>query len=119
MTMHHVSAVHQLPTADSGMPDFGQMRKADLMQAAKAIGVPTRRQRTRDDGSTYRTWRSTTDVARECQQAWHEQSERHTAPGSASAVQAQIIAGRIATETAASHQFNESHAPGSANAVEA
>ena len=68
--MHHVSAVHQLPAADGGMPDFGQMRKADLMKAAKAIGVPTRRQCTRDDGSTYRTWRSTTDVARECQQAW-------------------------------------------------
>ena len=118
MSMHHVSAVHQLPAADGGMPVFVQMRKAELMKAAQAIGVPTRRQCTRDDGSTYRTWRSTTDVARECQQAWHEQSERHTAPGSASAVQAQIIAGRIATETAASYQFNESHAACSANAVQ-
>ena len=116
--MHHVSAVHQLPAADGGMPDFGQMRKPDLMAAAKAIGVPIRRQCRRDNGSTYRTWRSTTDVARECQQAWHEQSERHTAPGSASAVQAQIIAGRIATETAASYQFNESHAACSASAVQ-
>ena len=50
--MHLGSAVQQLPAADGGMPDFGQMRKAELMQAAKAIGVLTRRQRTRDDGST-------------------------------------------------------------------
>ena len=119
MSMHHVSAVHQLPAADGGMPDFGQMRKADLMKAAKAIGVPTRRQCTRDDGSTYRTWRSTTDVARECQQAWHERSERHIAPGAVSAVQAQATAGRIATETTSAQQLNESHAPSSASAMQA
>ena len=50
--MHLGSAVQQVPAADGGMPDFGQMRKAELMQAAKAIGVLTRRQCTRDDGST-------------------------------------------------------------------
>ena len=119
MSMHHVSAVHQLPAADGGMPDFGQMRKADLMKAAKAIGVPTRRQCTRDDGSTYRTWRSTTDVARECQQAWHEQSERHIAPGAVSTVPGHTRSGILATEAVASQHLTEPHAAGPANTAQA
>ena len=105
--------------ADSGMPDFVQMRKAELMRAAKEFGVPTRRQCTRDDGSTYRTWRSTTGVARECQQAWHERSERHIAPGAVSAVPAHTISGILAPEAGTSQHLKESHAVGSASTAQA
>ena len=62
------------------------MRKAELMARAKALGVQTRKQCRRHDGTTTTTWRSAADVARECQEAWHMQHSGGDAPGSASAV---------------------------------
>jgi len=57
-------------------PDFAAMRKDALMAEAKAIGVDTRREITKADGSKHRTWRSTAEVARDCAAAWESRHQR-------------------------------------------
>ena len=54
------------------------MRKPTLMEEAKRLDVPTRREVTSPDGHTHRTWRPVNEVAAECAAKWEE---RHgTAP---------------------------------------
>ena len=47
-------------------PDFAAMRKDPLLVEAKALGVQTRKEVAKVDGTKHRTWRSITDVAAEC-----------------------------------------------------
>ena len=59
-------------------PDFASMRKATLMEEAKRLGVPTRREVTALGERKHRTWRPVNEVASECAAKWEE---RHgTAP---------------------------------------
>ena len=51
-------------------PDFAAMRKDPLMVEAKALGVQTRKEVVKVDGTKHRTWRSITDVAAECRIEW-------------------------------------------------
>ena len=60
------------------------MRKAELMAKAKELGVKTRKQTTLKDGKVTTTWRSTADVAQDCQEALQLQQPAHDVPGSAS-----------------------------------
>ena len=46
--------------------DFSKMNKPDLMAAAKALGVDTRRQCL---GSKYMTWRRMSEVVTDCERA--------------------------------------------------
>ena len=58
-------------------PDFTAMSKDDLMAEAKSLGVHTRKEITKADGTKHRTWRPTADVAADCAAAWER---RHQHP---------------------------------------
>ncbi len=69
--MYEGTASQALPA-----PDFTAMRKDDLMAEAKSLGVHTRQEITKADGTKHRTWRPTADVAVERAAVW----ERHQHP---------------------------------------
>ena len=53
-------------------PDFAALRKEDLMNQAKALGVRTRKESIKADGTKHRTWRLSADVAAECTSEWEQ-----------------------------------------------
>ena len=64
-------------------PDFAAMRKDPLMVEAKALGVQTRKEVVKVDGTKHRTWRSITDVAAECRIEWERRHRTQEAPAAA------------------------------------
>ena len=64
-------------------PDFAAMRKDPLMVEAKALGVQTRKEVAKVDGTKHRTWRSITDVAAECRIEWERRHRTQEAPAAA------------------------------------
>ena len=64
-------------------PDFAAMRKDPLMVEAKALGVRTRKEVAKVDGTMHRTWGSITDVAAECRIEWERRHRTQEAPAAA------------------------------------
>ena len=64
-------------------PDFASMRNDPLMVEAKALGVQTRKEIVKVDGTKHRMWRSITDVAAGCRIEWERRHRTQEAPAAA------------------------------------
>ena len=56
-------------SASETMPDYTAMRKLALMDAARDLGVQTRKKVVQMSGKKHRTWRPTAEVAADCRTA--------------------------------------------------
>ena len=77
-------------------PDLASMRKTTLMQEAKRLGVPTRREVTSLGKRTHQTWRSVNEVAAECAAKWEERQ------GTASRLCQRVLASMVSQALSAS-----------------